>query len=47
MMRGTANIRIKNEMVPGIEGGFSRYGDEVGAVFDVAQKHKADGTRWS
>jgi aconitate hydratase len=27
MMRGTfANIRIKNEMVPGIEGGMSRYG---------------------
>ncbi|BEU99088.1 aconitate hydratase AcnA [Novosphingobium olei] len=45
MMRGTfANIRIKNEMVPGIEGGFSRYGDEVGAVYDVAMKHKADGT---
>jgi len=45
MMRGTfANIRIKNEMVPGTEGGFSRYGDEVGAVYDVAQKHKADGT---
>jgi aconitate hydratase len=45
MMRGTfANIRIKNEMVPGIEGGFSRYGEEVGAVYDVAQKHKADGT---
>jgi aconitate hydratase len=45
MMRGTfANIRIKNEMVPGVEGGFSRYGAEVGAVFDVAMKHKADGT---
>jgi aconitate hydratase len=45
MMRGTfANIRIKNEMVPGIEGGFSRYGAQVGAVYDVAQKHKADGT---
>jgi aconitate hydratase len=45
MMRGTfANIRIKNEMVPGIEGGFSRYGEDVGAVYDVAQKHKADGT---
>ena len=45
MMRGTfANIRIRNEMVPGIEGGFSRYGDEVGAVYDVAMKHKADGT---
>ncbi|MBA4354783.1 MAG: aconitate hydratase, partial [Novosphingobium sp.] len=45
MMRGTfANIRIKNEMVPGIEGGFSRYGDEAGSVYDVAMKHKADGT---
>lgn len=44
MMRGTfANIRIKNEMVPGTEGGFSRYGDEVGAVYDVAMKNKADG----
>ena len=30
MMRGTfANIRIKNEMVPGIEGGMSRFGGEV------------------
>ncbi|WP_295635852.1 aconitate hydratase AcnA [Novosphingobium sp.] len=45
MMRGTfANIRIKNEMVPGIEGGMSRFGDEVGAVYDVAQKYKAQGT---
>ncbi len=45
MMRGTfANIRIKNEMVPGIEGGFSRYGAETGSVYDVAMKHKADGT---
>jgi aconitate hydratase len=45
MMRGTfANIRIKNEMVPGIEGGMSRYGEEVGAIYDVAMKHKADGT---
>ncbi|MXO73381.1 aconitate hydratase AcnA [Alteraurantiacibacter buctensis] len=45
MMRGTfANIRIRNEMVPGVEGGVSRYGDEVGSVFDVAMKHKADGT---
>ncbi|MDZ7895912.1 MAG: aconitate hydratase AcnA [Sphingobium sp.] len=45
MMRGTfANIRIKNEMVPGVEGGFSRYGEDVGAVYDVAMKHKANGT---
>ncbi len=45
MMRGTfANIRIKNEMVPGIEGGMSRYGTEVAPIYDVAMKHKADGT---
>jgi len=45
MMRGTfANIRIKNEMVPGIEGGMSRYGEQVGAVYDVAMKYKAEGT---
>jgi len=45
MMRGTfANIRIRNEMVPGVEGGMSRFGDEVGAVYDVAMKHKAAGT---
>ncbi|MBO9498862.1 MAG: aconitate hydratase AcnA [Novosphingobium sp.] len=45
MMRGTfANIRIKNEMVPGVEGGMSRFGSEVGAVYDVAMKHKANGT---
>jgi len=44
MMRGTfANIRIRNEMVPGTEGGLSRYGDEVGSVYDVAMRHKADG----
>jgi aconitate hydratase len=45
MMRGTfANIRIKNEMVPGIEGGMSKYGGEVMPVYDAAMKHKADGT---
>ncbi len=45
MMRGTfANIRIKNEMVPGIEGGMSSYGGEVMAIYDAAMRHKADGT---
>ena len=45
MMRGTfANIRIKNEMVPGVEGGMSRYGKEVMPIYDAAMKHKADGT---
>ena len=45
MMRGTfANIRIRNEMVPGIEGGMSRFGEEVLPIYDVAMKHKAQGT---
>jgi aconitate hydratase len=45
MMRGTfANIRIKNEMVPGVEGGMSRYQGETMAIYDAAMAHKADGT---
>ncbi len=45
MMRGTfANIRIKNEMVPGVEGGMSRYGGEVMPIYDAAMRHKADGS---
>ncbi len=45
MMRGTfANIRIKNEMVPGIEGGMSQFDGEVMPVFDAAMKHNENGT---
>jgi len=45
MMRGTfANIRIRNEMVPGVEGGMSRFGEEVLPIYDAAMKHKANGT---
>ena len=47
MMRGTfANIRIKNEMTPGIEGGVTKYvpTGEVMAIYDAAMKYKADGT---
>src|SRR3546814_16346273 len=45
MMVGTfANSRIRNEMVPGIEGGMSRYGEEVLPIYDVAMRHRADGT---
>ncbi|QZD87311.1 aconitate hydratase AcnA [Qipengyuania psychrotolerans] len=45
MMRGTfANIRIKNEMVPGIEGGITTYNGEQMPIYDAAMKHKADGT---
>ena len=43
-MRGTfANIRIKNEMVPGVEGGMTRYGGEDVPIYDVAMQYKADG----
>ncbi|HET8612624.1 MAG TPA: aconitate hydratase AcnA [Sphingomonas sp.] len=47
MMRGTfANIRIRNEMVPGIEGGMTKYvpTGEVEAIYDAAMRYKADGT---
>jgi aconitate hydratase len=45
MMRGTfANIRIKNEMVPGIEGGMSKYEGEIMPIYDAAMRFKADGT---
>ncbi|MEG3124849.1 aconitate hydratase AcnA [Sphingomonas sp. GB1N7] len=44
MMRGTfANIRIKNEMVPGVEGGMSSYKGETMAIYDAAMRFKADG----
>ena len=45
MMRGTfANIRIRNEMVPGVEGGMTSYNGETMAIYDAAMKLKADGT---
>ena len=45
MMRGTfANIRIRNEMVPGVEGGMTTYQGAPMAIYDAAMKHKADGT---
>ncbi|MBS0505348.1 MAG: aconitate hydratase AcnA, partial [Proteobacteria bacterium] len=45
MTRGTfANIRIRNEMVPGVEGGMTCYNGEVMAIYDAAMRHKADGT---
>ncbi len=45
MMRGTfANIRIKNEMIPGVEGGFTKYipTGETLAIFDAAMRYKKD-----
>ncbi len=45
MMRGTfANIRIKNEMLDGVEGGYTKYNGEQMSMYDAAMKHKADGT---
>jgi len=46
MMRGTfANIRIKNEMVPGVEGGFTTYNGTQMPIYDAAMRHKQDGTQ--
>ena len=46
MMRGTfANIRIKNQMVPGVEGGFTKGPDgSVMAIYDAAMAYQAAGT---
>jgi aconitate hydratase len=47
MMRGTfANIRIRNEMVPGTEGGVTCYipSGEVMSIFDAAKKYGEEGT---
>ena len=47
MMRGTfANIRIKNQMTPGIEGGVTRYvpTGEVMPIYDAAMLYKASNT---
>jgi aconitate hydratase len=46
MMRGTfANIRLKNQLVPGTEGGFTAFlpGGEVMPIYDAAMKYKAAG----
>ena len=44
MVRGTfANIRIRNEMVPGVEGGMTSYGGETMPIYDAAMRYKADG----
>ncbi|MDE0796883.1 MAG: aconitate hydratase AcnA [Alphaproteobacteria bacterium] len=46
MMRGTfANIRIRNEMVPGVEGGVTKHqpsGEQM-PVYDAAMKYTAEG----
>lgn len=45
MMRGTfANIRIRNEMVPGVEGGMTRHlpGTKVVAIYDAAMQYQQE-----
>ena len=47
MMRGTfANIRLRNLLVPGVEGGMTVYipSGESMSIFDAAMKYKAQGT---
>ena len=47
MMRGTfANIRIRNKMLQGVEGGFTRHigsGEQL-PIYDAAMRYKAEGT---
>jgi aconitate hydratase len=45
MTRGTfANVRIKNLMVPGVEGGVTKLNGETVAIYDAAEAHAANGT---
>ena len=48
MMRGTfANIRIKNQLVPGTEGGITKYladGDAVMPIYDASMQYQDTGT---
>ncbi len=47
MVRGTfANIRIRNRLLDGVEGGYTKHipsGEQL-AIYDAAMKYKADGT---
>src|SRR5699024_7086168 len=47
MMRGTfANIRIRNQLAPGTEGGYTTYWPtgEVMPIYDAAMKYQQNGT---
>jgi aconitate hydratase len=49
MMRGTfANIRIRNRMVPDIEGGMTKHfpSGDVMSIYDAAMRYKARAVRW-
>ena len=47
MMRGTfANVRLRNRLAPGTEGGWTRFqpsGEEM-SIYDAAMKYKSEGT---
>ncbi|HVZ20892.1 MAG TPA: hypothetical protein VG871_07515, partial [Vicinamibacterales bacterium] len=46
MMRGTfANVRLRNQMAPGTEGGFTAYqpSGEVMTIYDASMKYQASG----
>ncbi|MFK7865834.1 MAG: aconitate hydratase AcnA [Alphaproteobacteria bacterium] len=45
MMRGTfANVRIKNQMLDGVEGGYSKHfpSNDQGSVYDIAMRYRAE-----
>jgi aconitate hydratase len=47
MVRGTfANVRIRNQLVPGIEGGFTKHipSDEIMTIYDAAMRYHQEGT---
>ena len=47
MMRGTfANVRIRNQIAPGTEGGFTTHfpTNEVVSIFDASMRYQAEGT---
>ncbi len=47
LLRGTfANVRLRNQLVPGVEGGMTRYlpdGSQM-SIYDAAMRYKKDGT---
>ncbi len=47
MVRGTfANVRIRNRLVPDVEGGYTRYltSNEILSIYDAAERYRKDGT---
>jgi len=45
MTRGTfANVRLKNRMAPGIEGGVTKLDDKMVPIYDAAMEHQRRGT---